>query len=153
MSRIEERASETLTLRFFNSQLARCLRRTVCRDRAAGRGERLEQRQQPFDLRQFRFDIDVRLFEAALLKDSATESLGRTEVRVGLDAQRQELFAARYDVGHPTAPRMVEPFQLCAPSESGEVLRMDLLMSSPDGHSNSWIPDAETLAVLARQQR
>ncbi len=74
---------------------------------------------------------------------------GLTEVRVGLDAQRQELFAARYDVSNPVQPRLIEPFQICPPSETGVVLRMDLLTSSPDGQSRSWIPDAEMLSVLA----
>ena len=77
---------------------------------------------------------------------------GRTSVRVGLDAQRQELFAARYDVSSIAAPRLVEPFQICAPSEAGDVLRMDLWTPSTASEGGSWIPEAETLAGLAEHR-
>jgi tRNA threonylcarbamoyladenosine biosynthesis protein TsaB len=78
---------------------------------------------------------------------------GHTTVRIGLDAQRQELFAARYDVSNITAPRLVEPFQICAPAESGDVLRMDLLPPSPSGQEGAWIPEAAMLALLANHRR
>ena len=74
---------------------------------------------------------------------------GHTEVCIGLDAQRQELFAARYDVSHIAAPRLLEPFHLCGSSESGDVLRMDLLTADEGA---SWIPKAEVLAELARHR-
>ena len=70
-------------------------------------------------------------------------------VRLLLDAQRQELFAARYDVSNLAAPRLTEPFQICAPSEAADVLRMDLWTPSTPGEVDSWIPKAETLAGLA----
>lgn len=78
---------------------------------------------------------------------------GRTEVHVGLDAQRQELFAARYDVSNFVAPRLMEPFQICAPSESANVLRMDVMAPSTSCESGSWIPEAAMLALLAVHRR
>jgi len=74
---------------------------------------------------------------------------GRTHVRIGLDAQRGELFAARYDVSDIFQPRLIEPFQVCPRSESGDVLRMDFVTPSTAGEVVSWIPQADTLAVLA----
>lgn len=70
---------------------------------------------------------------------------GRREVWLGLDAQRNELFVARYNSA-ANPPQLLEPFRLWSPAhEAGpeDILRMDLA-SSPDG-----IPSAASLALLA----
>jgi tRNA threonylcarbamoyl adenosine modification protein YeaZ len=74
---------------------------------------------------------------------------GHTQVWVGLDAQRRELFAARYDVTEILRPRLITPFQACGPDDLAHVLRMDLQPATEEGEACSWIPEAGTLAALA----
>jgi tRNA threonylcarbamoyl adenosine modification protein YeaZ len=79
--------------------------------------------------------------------------LGSPEVRVGLDAQRHELYAARYDVSIPGRPKLVEAFRPLSATERFEegsrILRMDLSPQEGIQKECAFPPDAEFLAGLA----
>lgn len=77
---------------------------------------------------------------------------GRADVHIGLDAQRNQIYVARYDASIITSPRMVEPFHPRTPSEVGEVLRMDMPPATATGDTPTWIPQAEILAMLAHHR-
>lgn len=81
--------------------------------------------------------------------------LGSPDVRVVLDAQRHELYGARYDASVFDRPRLVEPFHLLSAAERAEweqgggILRMDLLPEAETSGGIALPPQADFLARLA----
>jgi tRNA threonylcarbamoyladenosine biosynthesis protein TsaB len=80
---------------------------------------------------------------------------GTMDVRVALDAQRNELYAARYHVSVPERPKLIEAFRLLSGAERLEcegrrgLFRMDLPPEAPTSAGVALPPDATLLAWLA----
>lgn len=83
---------------------------------------------------------------------------GTTDVRVVLDAQRDQFFSARYDASAFDRPRLVEPFHLLTAAEQVEsqggstMFRMDLLPHAKTSVGMALPPRADFLARLAAQR-
>ena len=80
---------------------------------------------------------------------------GSPDVRVALDAQRHEIFGARYDASVFERPRLIEPFHLLSATEReewekrGGIFRMDLLPGAKTPGGIALPPQAGCLARLA----
>ena len=89
---------------------------------------------------------------ADLVAAQAGQSRVKNPVFVGVEAQRGELYAARYDVSVFDHPKLIEPFRVVGEEQVKGIFRMDWLPGFESPNGVACVPKADFLALLAARR-